>query len=292
MTPLRKRMLEELQLRNLSRTTADSYVRIVERFAKYYNKSPEQLGPEQVRQYLLHLRNDNEVVTNTLLVNRSALRFLYVETLKQKWFDEEIARPKRRPTLPGILSAEEVTRILDRTTNLKHWTIIATFYATALRCNELRHLKVSDIDSQRMILHVQEGKGGVPRDIALSPVLLERLRVYFRWRRPTDWLFPSKQRHDRPLDDGSLRVLCRNAGKRAQIGRPVYPHLFRHACATHMLDAGADLRTIQVLLGHADIRTTAKYLRVSMQRLQAIRSPFDALELKPIDRSEDDGRQR
>jgi integrase/recombinase XerD len=292
MTPLRKRMLEELQLRNLSRTTADSYLRIVERFAKYYNKSPEQLGPKQVREYLLHLRNDNNVVANTLLVNRSALRFLYVETLKQKWFDEEIARPKRRPTLPGILSAEEVTRILDRTTNLKHWTIIATFYATALRCNELRHLKVSDIDSQRMILHVREGKGGVPRDIALSPVLLERLRVYFRWRRPTDWLFPSKQRHDQPLDNGSIRVLCRKAGKRAQIGRPVYPHLFRHACATHMLDAGADLRTIQVLLGHGDIRTTAKYLRVSLQRLQAIHSPFDALDLKPIDRSEDDGRQR
>ena len=292
MTPLRKRMLEELQLRNLSRTTADSYLRIIERFAKYYNKSPEQLGPEQVREYLLHLRNDNNVVANTLLVNRSALRFLYVETLKQKWFDEEIARPKRRPTLPGILSADEVTRILDRTTNLKHWTIIATFYATALRCNELRHLKVSDIDSQRMVLHVREGKGGVPRDIALSPVLLERLRVYFRWRRPTDWLFPSKQRHDQPLDNGSIRVLCRKAGKRAQIGRPVYPHLFRHACATHMLDAGADLRTIQVLLGHGDIRTTAKYLRVSLQRLQAIHSPFDALDLKPIDRSEDDGRQR
>ena len=292
MTPLRKRMLEEWQLRNLSRTTADSYVRAVERFAKYYNKSPEQLGPEQVRQYLLYLRNDNEVVPSTILVNRSALRFLYVQTLKQKWFDEEIARPKRRPTLPGILSAEEVTRILDRTTNLKHWTIIATFYATALRCNELRHLKVSDIDSQRMVLHVREGKGGVPRDIALSPVLLERLRVYFRWRRPTDWLFSSKQRHDQPLDDGSLRVLCRNAGKRAQIGRPVYPHLFRHACATHMLDAGADLRTIQVLLGHGDIRTTAKYLRVSLQRLQALRSPFDALQLRPIDRSEDDGRQR
>ena len=137
MTPLRKRMLEEWQLRNLSRTTADSYVRAVERFAKYYNKSPEQLGPEQVRQYLLHLRNDNEVVPSTILVNRSALRFLYVQTLKQKWFDEEIARPKRRPTLPGILSAEEVTRILDRTTNLKHWTIIATFYATALRCRIL-----------------------------------------------------------------------------------------------------------------------------------------------------------
>jgi integrase/recombinase XerD len=139
---------------------------------------------------------------------------------------------------------------------------------------------------------VRLGKGGVPRDIALSPVLLDRLRVYFRWRRPADWLFPSKQRQDQPLDLKSIWDLCCNAGKRAGIGRPVYPHLFRHACATHMLDAGADLRTIQVLLGHSDIRSTARYLNVSLQRLQAIRSPFDALQLKPIDQSEDDGRQR
>jgi site-specific recombinase XerD len=250
------------------------------------------MGPEQVREYLLHLMNDHEVVASTILVNRSALRFLYVATLKQKWFDEEIACPKRRPTLPGMLSAAEITRILDHTNNLKHWTILATFYATALRANELRHLRVSDLDSQRMVLHVRLGKGGVPRDIALSPVLLDRLRVYFRWRRPADWLFPSKQRQDQPLDLKSIWDLCCNAGKRAGIGRPVYPHLFRHACATHMLDAGADLRTIQVLLGHSDIRSTARYLNVSLQRLQAIRSPFDALQLKPIDQSEDDGRQR
>ena len=292
MTRLRKRMMEELQLRNLSPVTADTYLRAVKRFARYYNLSPEKLGAERVREYLLHLMNDNEVVASTILVNRSALRFLYVATLKQKWFDEEIAPPKRRPTLPGILSAAEITRILDHTNNLKHWTMLATFYATALRANELRHLKVSDLDSQRMVLHVRHGKGGVPRDIALSPVLLERLKVYYRWRRPADWLFPSKIRQDQPLDLKSIWDLCCNAGKRAGIGRPVYPHLFRHACATHMLDAGADLRTIQVLLGHSDIRTKARYLRVSLQRLQAIRSPFDALQLKPIDRSEDDGRQR
>jgi site-specific recombinase XerD len=240
----------------------------------------------------LHLLQEKNVVANTLLVNRSALRFLYGVILKQKWFDEEIPRPKRRPTLPGILSAEEVTRILDHTHNLKHWTILATFYATALRANELKHLKVSDIDSQRMVLHVRHGKGGIPRDIALSPVLLERLRVYFRWRRPSDWLFPSKRHPDQPLDDSSIRMLCRTAGRRAGLPRLVHPHLFRHACATHMLDAGADLRTIQVLLGHSDIRTTARYLRVSLQRLQAIRSPFDALQLKPILYSERDGRRR
>ena len=292
MTPLRKRMMEELQLRNLSPTTAHTYIQAVERFARYFNQSPAQLGSEQVRQYLLHLAQEKKVVANTLLVNRAALKFLYAAILKQKWFDEDIARPKRRPTLPGILSAEEVTRILDHTRNLKHWTILATLYATALRCDELRHLKVSDIDSERMVLHVRQGKGGIPRDIALSPVLLERWRVYFRWRRPADWLFPSKQRPDQPLDPKSIRSVCGNAGKRAGIPHPVHPHLFRHACATHMLDAGADLRTIQVLLGHSDIRTTARYLRVSLQRLQAMRSPFDALPLKPIDRSEDDGRQR
>ena len=207
-------------------------------------------------------------------------------------FHDEIPRAKRRPTLPPTLSVEEVTRILDHTRNLKHWTILATFYATALRCNELRHLKLSDLDSQRMAIHVREGKGGIARQIPLSPTLLERLRIYFRWRRPTDWLFPSKQRHNEPLDDGSIRHLCRSAGRRAGIARPVFPHLFRHACATHMLDAGADLRTIQVLLGHADIRTTARYLNVSLQRLQAVRSPFDTLQLKPIERSQDKGRER
>jgi site-specific recombinase XerD len=285
-------MMEELQLRNLSPMTANTYIHLVERFARYFNQSPARLGPEQVRQYLLHLIQEKKVVASTLLVNRSALRFLYVGILKQKWFDEEIACPKRRPTLPGMLSRSEMTRILDHTHNLKHWTILATFYATALRCDELRHLKVSDIDRERMAIHVRRGKGGIPRDIGLSPVLLERLNVYFAWRKPTDWLFPSKQCPDRPLDDSGLRMACRAAGKRAGIGRPVFPHLFRHACATHMLDAGADLRTIQVLLGHSSIQTTARYLRVSLQRLQALRSPFDSLELQPVVHDEEDGRRR
>ena len=153
-------------------------------------------------------------------------------------------------------------------------------------------LEVPDLDSRRMVIHVREGKGGRARDIALSPALLERLRVYFRWRRPKDWLFPSEMRHGEPLDNRSIRLVCHNAGKRADIGRPVFPHLFRHACATHLLDAGTDLRTIQVLLGHADIRTTARYLNVSLQRLQAVRSPFDSLQLQPIDRSQDNGPQR
>jgi site-specific recombinase XerD len=250
--------MEELQLRHLSPITADTYIRAVERFARYCNQSPARLGSEQVRQYLLPLLQDRKVGPHTLLVHRAALKFLYVAILKQKWFDEEIARPKRRPTRPGIWSAEEVPRILDGTHHLKHGTILATFYATALRRSELRHLKVGDIDSQRMVWPVRHGKGGMPRDIALSPGLLERWQVYFRGRKPVDWLFPSQQRPDQPLPAKSIRSGCGTAGKRAGIPRPVFPHLFRHACATPMLDAGADLRTLQVLLGHADIRTTAR----------------------------------
>jgi integrase/recombinase XerD len=292
MTPLRQRMIEELQLRNLSEATIQTYVSAVFRFARYFGKSPGRLGPEHIRQYLLHLRNDKKDTWSTLQVNRGALKFLYVRVLKQGWFDEEIAAPKKRPQAITVLSAEQITRILDNTHNLKHWTILATFYATALRSNELRHLKVSDIDAQRMVLHVREAKGDVPRNIPLSPVLRERLRIYYRWRKPVDWLFPSKQRLDQPLDNGTIRTLCRKAGRRAGIPFLVHPHLFRHACATHMLDAGADLRTIQVLLGHADIRTTARYLHVSTKRLQGATSPFDALQLQSIDRSQDDGRQR
>lgn len=177
MTPLRKRMTEELQLRNLSEITIKTYVRVVQRFAKHFGKSPEKLGAEQVRQYLLHLLNDKGDAWGTLQVNRAALKFLYVKVLKQPWFDEEIAKPKKRPRLPTVLSPEEITRMLDRTSNLKHSTVLATFYATGLRSRELRLLKVSDIDSARMILHVREGKGRVPREIGLSPVLLQRLRV-------------------------------------------------------------------------------------------------------------------
>ena|SRR5215467_1578349 len=152
MTPLRKRMMEELQLRNLSPVTADTYLRVVERFARHFDQSPDRLGLEQVREYLLHLLRETKVVASTVMVNRAALKFLYAAVLKQKWFDAEIACPKRRPTLPGILSPDEITSILDHTHNLKHWTIIATLYATGLRANELRHLKVSDIDGKRMVV--------------------------------------------------------------------------------------------------------------------------------------------
>jgi site-specific recombinase XerD len=285
-------MTEELRLRNSSEYTIRSYIGSVERFARYYGKSPDRMKAEQVRCYLLYLLEERKLSWSAIHVNRSALRFLYVRVLKQRWFDEEIQAPKRPIRLPTVLSAEEITQILDATRNLKHWTIMATLYATGLRCNELRLLKVEDIDSKRMLIHIRNGKGQVPRDVTLSPALLERLRIYWRWRKPKDWLFPSKQRPQCAMDDKSIRHLCANAGRRAGIKRHVHPHVFRHSFATHLLDQGADLRTIQVLLGHADIQTTARYLRVSMRRIQAMASPFDSLTVQPIDQSEDNARQR
>lgn len=291
MTPLRKRMLDELQLRNYADLTADRYLDAVKRFAEFFGKSPERLGPEQIRQYLLHLVQEKKAAPSTVQIHRAALKFLYVKTLNQPWFDERIARARKRQRLPSVLSAAEITRILDHTVNLKHWMIIATFYATGLRCNELRLLKSGDIDSRRMVIHVRQGKGGIPRDIGLSPLLLERLRIYWRWRKPKDWLFPSQMRPQQPMERKTIRLACTNAGRRAGIDKPVTPHVFRHSFATHMLEAGADLRTIQVLLGHADIQTTSRYLRVSTTRMQAAPSPFDALPLKPFHRAEEDAPQ-
>jgi len=279
-------MVDELRLRNYADNTVERYVDSVESFARYFHRSPDRMGPEQIRQYLLHLIEDRNAAPNTVQIHRAALRFLYVRTLGRRWFDEQVARTRRHPVLPTVLSAEEITRILDHTTNLKHWTMIATFYATGLRANELRNLKVSDLDSRRMVIHVRVAKGGVPRDIGLSPVLLERLKVYWRQLRPKDWLFPSAMRPEQRMEPKSIRVAISTAARRAGIDRRVSPHVFRHSCATHLLEAGADLRTIQVLLGHADIQTTARYLRVSTKRIQALPSPLDALTLKPLSNNE------
>jgi integrase len=245
-------MLEELQLRNYAHFTIERYLAAVRSFAKYFHRSPDQMGPEQIREYLLHMVKERKSAPNTVQVHRAALKFLYVKTLNQPWFDEQVARTRRHPKLPSVLSAAEITRILDHTTNLKHWTIIATFYATGLRCNELRNLKIGDIDSQRMVIHVREAKGGVPRDIGLSPLLLERLKIYWRWRRPTNWLFPSKMRPDQPMERKTIRMACNLAGRRAGIDRPVTPHVFRHYAASRTMPRVGAHAAIHIGLSCAD----------------------------------------
>jgi len=191
-------MQEDLRLRNYSPRTIHSYTRIVAEFASYFRKSPDQLGPEHIRAWLLYLLDERKLAWGTLQCARSALKFLYTRTLKQTWFDQEIIKPKVRRKLPTVWSREEVCTLLDATTNTKHRALLAVYYSAGLRCQEALDLKVTDIDSKRMVIHVREGKGKVPRQVMLSPKLLELLRVYWKWRKPKDWLFPG-ERPDHPL---------------------------------------------------------------------------------------------
>jgi len=292
MTALRQRMIGDMKLRNFADTTIQTYTRVVEDFARFFHRSPDRLGPEHVRRYLLHAIEDKKLAWTTYQVYRAALKFFYTKTLKQPWFDLEVPKPKVRRKLPRVLSQEEIAAALNATTNLKHRAVLATLYGAGLRRAEVRTLKVSDVDSKRMVIHVREGKGQIPRDVTLSPKLLELLRVYWQWRKPKNWLFPSARYPDRPIDLSGIFGICEDAAKRVGLGKRLAPHVLRHSYATHMLEAGTDLRVIQLLLGHADLETTARYLHVSKRTLAATASPLDSLEVIAITESDGDGRRR
>jgi integrase/recombinase XerD len=292
MTELRKRMLEDMQLRNYSPESQRSYIDAVARFARYFNKSPEKLGAEEIRSYQLYLLKEKKIGWSTLGLNFCALKFLYTKTLGQPWVVEKAANPKVPKPLPLVLSREEVVRVLDLTANLKHRAFLATLYSTGARAAEARLLRVEDIDSQRMLVFIRHGKGGQQRYVMLSTQLLEILRAYWRWRKPQEWLFPSARFADRPLDFSSIRKMCKEAGQRAGLGKCLHPHTLRHCYATHLLEDGVNLRRIQVLLGHASIKTTAKYLLVSQQTVQETVSPLDRLTLHRPHLPDSDGRRR
>jgi integrase/recombinase XerD len=257
MTHLRQRMQEDLRLRNFSERTIGHYTHTVAEFAKYFHRSPDQLGPEHVRTFLLYLLNERKLAWGTIQGARSALKFLYTRTLKQTWFDQEVIKPKVRRKLPTVWSREEVCALLDATTNTKHRALLALYYSAGLRCQEALDLKVNDIDSKRMIINIREGKGKFPRQVMLSPKLLELLRLYWRWRKPKDWLFPGRW-PDQPMMASGVRVACQELRRQLGISKPLSPHVLRHSFASHLLDAGTDLRSIQLLLGHRDLETTSR----------------------------------
>jgi site-specific recombinase XerD len=214
----------------------------------------------------------------------AALRFFYVKTLKKSWNAAETPYPKQAFQLPTILSREEVERLIDAASTPFHRTLLMVLYATGMRRAELTHLKVTDVDSQRMVIHVRGGKGRKDRDVMLSHKLLEELREHWRRlpRRPRVWLFPGHSDHsgDRPIDTKTVWHACHEAAQRAGLQKAVHPHTLRHCFATHLLEAGTDLRTIQMLLGHRDLEETTIYLHVSKQRLERTASPLDTLKLE------------
>ena len=287
MTRLRKMMLEELQRRNYSAITTRNYLRVVANFAKHFGKSPDKLGLNELRTYQAYLLRERKLTPGTVVNQVAALRFFFVKTLKRHQFRDFLPYPQDQRRLPTVLSREEVPRLINAGGTLFRRTLLMTLYGTGMRCSELAHLKVGDIDSQPMIIRVVAGKRGKDRDLPLSPALLETLREYWRWRKPKLYLFPTRTRRvqsEAPISDKTVWIACSEAAHRAGIHKRVTPHTLRNSWATHLLEAGTDLRTIQVLLGHEDLETTAQYLHLSQRHLHMVTNPLG--HAHPVQRRE------
>jgi len=286
MTPLRKRMLEELQRRNYTAETTRCYILAVKQFAQYFGKSPDLLGAEELRRFQLYLLTEKKLAPATVELRMSALRFLYKKTLKRRDIDfDDMPFPKKPRKLPVILSPREVTLLVNAAWNLMHRAILMVLYGTGMRRNEARLLKVEDIDKELMVIHIRNAKGRRDRDVPLTPKLREALREYYRWKNPRVYLFPSARDHsgeEQPVSDKTIWHACHMAAKRAGITKKIGPHSLRHSYATHLVEAGTDLRTIQVLLGHARLEHTLIYLHLSRRHLQAAINPLEQLDLQAI----------
>ena len=277
MSPLRRRMIDDMQIRNLSPRTQSTYVRQVAQFSRHFGKSPELLGPAEIRTWQVHLAQDKRLAARSITVAVSALRFVYTVTLKRPWvLDDDIPTGRKVRKLPVVLSPEEVARFLSSVDDPKHRMILTICYATGLRISEAVHLKPAAIDSKRMVIRVEQGKGHKDRYVMLSPKLLAMLREYWQRTHPGEWLFPGGK-PGQPISPLTVDRTCRQVRERCGIGKPVTPHSLRHAFAVHLLEAGTDLRTIQLLLGHRDLGTTAQYLRIATSTVCATASPLEAL---------------
>ena len=271
MTSLRQRMTEDMQVRNLALNTQLSYARQVSLFARHFNKSPEILGPEDIRAYQVYLTNEKKLAPGSVLIAVAALRFLYKVSLKKDWtFEDVIPAPKKPQKLPVVLSPEEVVQFLGCVGSIKHRAILTTCYAAGLRISEAVRLKPTDIDSQRMVIRVNQGKGQKDRYVMLSPKLLETLRSYWRAVRPKGWLFVGDV-PGQPINTSSVELACQKARRLSGIRKPITPHSLRHGFS------GTDVRTIQLLLGHRSLATTARYLRIATSKVCSTSSPLDLL---------------
>jgi site-specific recombinase XerD len=271
-------MIEDMRLRNLSPHTIEAYVGAVARFAKHFGRSPDQLDAAAAREYLLHLVKDRQVGWSRYNIARCGLQFFYCVTLGQQQRFEKLPCGRAPRRLVTVLSADEVRRLLKIVGHHpKHKALVMTLYGAGLRISEALHLTPADIDSQRMFIHVRGGKGNKDRLVKLSVKLLAVLRDYWRQRRPKVWLFPQDSNPDRAMESGTAHRIVARAARRAGITRRVSPHTLRHSYATHLLEAGTDLRSIQMLLGHCNLNTTARYAHVSEDHLSAVRSPLDLL---------------
>jgi site-specific recombinase XerD len=269
-------MIEDMKLRNLAPRTIQAYVTRVARFARHFGRSPDALGRDEVRSFLIHLVEDKRVCWSIYNQTVAGLRFLYEVTLGREGVMVRIACPKQPKKLPVVLSLEEVARLFAAITGLKHRAILMTAYAAGLRISEVVSLRVDDIDSQRMVLRVRQAKGRRDRYVMLSPRLLTLLRKYWKVARPTEWLFPGDI-PGRPLNTSTVYRVCVQAARDAGLSKHVTVHTLRHSFATHLLEAGTDIRTIQVLLGHRNLKTTAVYTHVSPAAVETTRSPLDQL---------------
>ncbi len=277
MSSLRQRMIEDMQIRNLAVHTQNTYVIQVSMFARHFSRSPELLGPEEIRTYQVYLTNEKKLATSSILIAIAALRFLYKVTLKKDWtLTEIIPAPKKPQKLPIVLSPEEVIQFLNCVAGIKHRVILTTCYAAGLRISEAICLRPPAIDSKRMVLRVEQGKGQKDRYVMLSPKLLITLRDWWRVERPQHWLFPGGE-PSQHISKDAVEQACQKAHRLCQISKPITPHSLRHAFAVHLLEQGTDVRTIQLLLGHRSLATTARYLRIATSKVCSTTSPLDLL---------------
>lgn len=280
-SPLRQRMIEDMAVRNFAPNTQESYLGQVSQFARYFGKTPEQLGPEEIRSYQIYLAQEKKVSVGTRIVAVSALRFLYTVTLKCDWTVQMIPTPKKDHRLPVILSPQEILQLLEAAPSFPHHVIFSTMYGTGMRVSEAVNLRAENIDSQRMMIRIELSKGHKDRDVQLSSKLLELLRTYGRKVRPGEWMFPG-QIPNQPLSRAAVGAAVVQAAQRAGLTKHTSPHSLRHAYAVHLLEAGTDIRKIQLLLGHRSLSTTARYLRLATTTVCATTSPLDLLPLRIV----------